>query len=63
MYTIGWICRSVSCCCFSLFRYDKKKVSDKAEISDYEEKVAHSLDVYNTDSGISIAPLKHNFHA
>ncbi|KAI3794330.1 hypothetical protein L1987_36959 [Smallanthus sonchifolius] len=31
-------------------RYDKKKVTDKAEISDYEGKVAHCLDVYNTNS-------------
>ncbi|KAL7585800.1 hypothetical protein Lser_V15G41945 [Lactuca serriola] len=31
-------------------RHDKKKVIDKAEISDYEEEVAHCLDVFNRDS-------------
>ncbi|CAH1437119.1 unnamed protein product [Lactuca virosa] len=31
-------------------RHDKKKVIDKAEISDYEGEAAHCLDVFNTDS-------------
>ncbi|KAI3747662.1 hypothetical protein L6452_10231 [Arctium lappa] len=32
-------------------RHDKKKIIDKAEISDYEGEAARWLDVYNTDSG------------
>ncbi|CAI9272212.1 unnamed protein product [Lactuca saligna] len=31
-------------------RHDKKKVIDKAEISDYEGEADHCLDVFNTDS-------------
>lgn len=34
-------------------RHDKKKIIDKAEISDYEGEAAHWLDVYNTDSGLA----------
>ncbi|KAL8194076.1 hypothetical protein R6Q57_026318 [Mikania cordata] len=35
---------------FLLFRHSKKKVIVKADISDYEGKVAHCLDVYSTDT-------------
>ncbi|XP_024976995.1 DNA mismatch repair protein MLH3 isoform X2 [Cynara cardunculus var. scolymus] len=34
-------------------RHDKKKIIDKAEISDYEGEAAHWLDVYETDSGVT----------
>lgn len=39
---------------FLLYRHDKKKHIDKAEVSDYEGEAAHCRDVCNTNSGIFI---------
>ena len=44
-----------------LSRHDKKKVIDKAEISDYEGEAAHCLDVFNTDSGISLVNFRNSY--